>query len=207
MCQILSQNFYNASDFELTILRRVRFWWKFFFKKHDFEEEIFFKSRFLKKFCIQKITFWFILPRKMRKFWVLRAYLQSTILKKVFLNSMILKKKVFLKSIILNKKFLVKSMILNRKIFVLSNFVSKFLQRVRFWLEYYTARQILCVLLLLFAKCHMFIKKVRFSDVSTYGVVSVSQVILLGWNLCTPTVINVTIHIKTANLVQLCSSI
>ena len=40
-----------------------------------------------------------------------------------------------------------------------------------------------------------------------YDVESVSQVILLGKALCTPIVINVTKHIKTANLVQVCSSI
>ena len=44
----------------------------------------FLKSMILQKVCTQKITFCFNLPRKMRKFCVLRAYLRSLILKKTF---------------------------------------------------------------------------------------------------------------------------
>ena len=61
-----------------------------------------------KKFCTQKIMFWFNLPLEMRKFCVLRAFLKGTILKK----------KIFLKSTNLNVKFFLKSMILNEKVFV-----------------------------------------------------------------------------------------
>ena len=50
-------------------------------------------------------------------------------------------------------------------------------------------------------------KSARFGNDLMYGVGSVSQVVLLGEALCTPTVINVTIHIKTVNQVQVCSSI
>ena len=123
------------ADFGLKFLRRVRFWIKNFttrqilkkniilksmiLKKNNFSESTilkFFwkKSTILKKICSQKITFCFNLPRKMRKFYVLRAYLDSTILKKKeFLKSMILKKNFFLKSMILNEIVFVKSMILN----------------------------------------------------------------------------------------------
>ena len=47
--------------------------------------------------------------------------------------------------------------------------------------------------------------KVRFGNVSFYAVGSVSQVILLGKALFTPTVINVTRNIETANLIRLLS--
>ena len=95
---------YNSSDFQSKYLQRVWFWLKIFFlnhdfeeeknfkkhdfeekiifKKHDFEETIILKGRFWKNFCTQNITFWFILPGKMRKSCVLRAILKSTILKK-----------------------------------------------------------------------------------------------------------------------------
>ena len=88
---------------------------KIFFKKHDFEEKkTFLKSRFWKFFCTHKVMFWFILPRKMRKFYVLRAYLKSTILnEKLLLKSMILKKKYSLKSMILKEKVCVKCMFFN----------------------------------------------------------------------------------------------
>ena len=57
-------------------------------------KKIFLKSRFWHFFCTKKITFWFILPRKMHKFRVLRAILKSKILKKMlFLKIMVLKKK------------------------------------------------------------------------------------------------------------------
>ena len=55
---------------------------KFIFKKHDFDEKIILKKQISKEILHTKITFWFILPRKMRKFWDLRAILKSTILKK-----------------------------------------------------------------------------------------------------------------------------
>ena len=54
------------------------------FKKHDFEEKNNFEKRIVKKFCTQKITFLFNLPRKMRKSCVLRAILKVTILKNFF---------------------------------------------------------------------------------------------------------------------------
>ena len=40
-----------------------------------------------------------------------------------------------------------------------------------------------------------------------YGLVSISQLILLGQALCTSTAINVTRRIKTANPIQVGSSI
>ena len=92
--------------------------------------------------CTKTTTFWFNLPRKMRKLCVLRALSKSTILKKN-LESMISKKKNFLESMILNKKIFVKKMILNEKIFVLSDFESKFSRRVRFQINFSITRQIL----------------------------------------------------------------
>ena len=63
---------------------------------------------------------------------------------------------------ILNEKTFVKSIILNKIFFVLSDFEGKFIERVRFQiifktrvrfrLEYYTAHQIFCALLLQFAQ-------------------------------------------------------
>ena len=35
-CQILKQNIYNVSDFELNFLQRVRFWNKKFYDAKDF---------------------------------------------------------------------------------------------------------------------------------------------------------------------------
>ena len=95
MRQIFNQKFYKASDFELKVLRRVRFQIKIFttrqiLKKNKFlkslilkkklflrntilKKKLFLKSTILKKICTQKITFCFILPRKTRRFCVLRA--------------------------------------------------------------------------------------------------------------------------------------
>ena len=44
---------------------------------------------------------------------------------------------------ILNEKVFVKSVILNKFFFELSDFVSTFSQRVRFWINFFTTRQIL----------------------------------------------------------------
>ena len=68
--------------------------------------------------------------------------------------------------------------------------------------------QILSVLLLQFTK-FSFIhqKRACFGKVLMYSLGSVSQVILLGWALCTPTVINVTRRIKTASPIRVGSSI
>ena len=60
ICQVWNQLFYNASDFEVKILRHVSFSRKIFFqkawfwrkkisKKYDFEEKINFKKQILKK--------------------------------------------------------------------------------------------------------------------------------------------------------------
>ena len=138
--QILNWKFYDASDFELKFLQRVRFW-RINFQRARFwrnlkstilKKKIFLKSTILKKICTQKITFCLILLRQMRKFCVSRAYLKSTILKKFFLKSMILNEKVFVKSVILNKNF-----------FVLSDFKSTFLQRARFWTIYLSPPHVL----------------------------------------------------------------
>ena len=169
-----------------------------FLKSTILKKKIFLQSRYWKVYCTQKITFWFILPRKMRKFCVFRAILKNTILKKKnILKSMILNKKLFLKSMILNKKFLWKAWfsinffsscrILDQNFFVLSDFESNFYNasdfkstfwtRVRFWLKFFTARQILSVLLLQFGKFSCVHQNMsRFRNVLRYSVVSVSQV-------------------------------
>ena len=80
--QILNSNSYDASVFEIKfIFKKLDSEEKKIFKKHDFDERIFLKAGFQKKNCAQKIVFCLILPRNMRKFCVLRAYLKSTILK------------------------------------------------------------------------------------------------------------------------------
>ena len=61
---------------------------------------------------------------------------------KIFLKSMILKKKIF-KRHDFEEKSLLKSMVLNLKIFFLSNFESKFFRLVRFYVNFFTTRQIL----------------------------------------------------------------
>ena len=72
------------------------------------------------------------LPRKMRKFCVLRAYSKSRILKKKKFKTHDFEEKIFLKGMILNGKVFAKSVILNKTFFVLSDFESKFFRRVRF---------------------------------------------------------------------------
>ena len=110
---------------------------------------------------------------------------------------MILNKKLFLKSMFLNKNF-VKSMIFNQIFFVFWDFESKFFRlvrfrvnffynasdfksffwtRVRFWLETFTARQILSVLLLQFGKFSCVHHNMsRFRNVLRYSVGSFGQV-------------------------------
>ena len=95
------KNFFYKNDFDekKNIFKELDFEEKFNFKKHDFEEKIILKKQISKKILHTKITFWFILPRKMPKFWALRAILKSMILNKnLFLKSMILKKKILWKA-------------------------------------------------------------------------------------------------------------
>ena len=105
------------------------------FQKHNFGEKIVFKKQILKKkLCTQKITLWFNLPRKMRKRYVLRGLLKSTILKKKF----------SLKSTILNIKFSSKKHNFEWKSFCKKNdFELKFFRLVRFRINFFTTRQIL----------------------------------------------------------------
>ena len=63
---ILEWNFYNASDFELKILQRVRFWIKFFTTRQFLKKNNFLKSMFLKKKLFLKST---ILKKKLLFFW------------------------------------------------------------------------------------------------------------------------------------------
>ena len=53
-----------------------------FFESTILKKKLFLKSTILIKICTQKITFWFNLPRKMRKFCILRTFLKSMILMK-----------------------------------------------------------------------------------------------------------------------------
>ena len=106
---------------------------------------------------------------------------------------MILKKNFFLKSMILDKKISLKSIILSE--------ILNFFRLVRFWIKVFITCQILNQLFkypsgfdlniiqhvrfcVYFFCClpsfHMSIKTVRFAKVWTYGMGSVSQVILLG---------------------------
>ena len=108
-----------------------------FSKSTILKKKLILKRTILKKNCTQKITLCLILPRKMRKFCVLRAYIKSTILKKkLILESTFSKKKFFLKCMILNAIIFVKSVIwnkifsccqiLNNNFFVVSDFESTF---------------------------------------------------------------------------------
>ena len=95
-----------------------------------------------------------------------------------------------------------------KKFYILSDVETIFHTRVRFWIECFKTCHMSSVLLLLFAKfscVHQ--NKAPFGNFLMFGVGSVSQVIPLGQVSCTPSVINVTRHFKTANLIQVCSSI
>ena len=91
---------------------------------------------------------------------------------------------------------------------VASDFEIKKLQRFRFWVKIFTTCQILSALL---SQCANFSfihqKRACFSNVLINGLGSISQVNSLGKALCTPTLINVTRRIKTANPIRLGSSI
>ena len=147
-----------------------------FLKSMTLKKKLFFENRFWKQFCTQKITFWFNLPRKMCKFCQLRAILKNTSMQKIFsLKCMIWNVNFFLKSLILKEKSFCKKHDFELKIFLrvrfwieknttrhiliwqfynVSDFLSTFWTRVRFYIEYFTC-QILSVLLLQFAKVFM----------------------------------------------------
>ena len=76
--------FFKEHDFEKKInIKKQDFEEKSVFKKHGFEEKFIFKKQISKKFLHTKnLVLTLVLPRKMRKFCVLSAYLKSTILKK-----------------------------------------------------------------------------------------------------------------------------
>ena len=136
----------------MKFLQRVRFWIKNFTTPHILKKSIFLKSMILNKKILlkstilenlflkrrfkknlhTKISFWFNLPRKIRKFCVLRAILKSTILKKNF----------FLRSMILNVIFFLKSMILNWNFFVLSDSNQLFDNPLDFECTSFAVRQI-----------------------------------------------------------------
>ena len=83
---------------------------------------------------------------------------------------------------------------------------STFPTRVRFRIDFFTTCQISIVLLLQFAKfSFVHENRARIGNVQKYGVGSVSQAMVLGMVMCTPTVINVTRQIKTANRIRVCS--
>ena len=78
--QILYWKFYDASAFEEKYFLKSRnLKKKSILKSTILKKKLFLKSRIWKKFCTQKITLWLFLPRGMRKFFVLRAYLKGTI--------------------------------------------------------------------------------------------------------------------------------
>ena len=113
--QILKKDiFLKGKILKKKVFLKGKFWKEIIFKKHDVEKLYNFTQQILKKNCAQKITFWFKLPRKMRIFWVLPAFLKSTLLQNKFLlESLSLNVNFFPKSMTLNEKVLVKSMILN----------------------------------------------------------------------------------------------
>ena len=95
-------------------------------------------------------------------------------------------------------EILITCQISNWKKYNASDFELTFLQGVRFWAYFFLQfANLSCV----------YQNRARFGNVLMYGVGSVSQVILSGYALCTPSVINVTRHIKTANPIRVCSTI
>ena len=88
----LNINFYDASDFELKFLRRVRFWIKIFTTRQIVKYNFYDASDFELKF-LRRVRLWIII------------FTTLQILKNKFSKSMILKKKLFLNSTILKKKF------------------------------------------------------------------------------------------------------
>ena len=137
--------------------------------------------------------------------------------------------KIFLKKACFwRKKFLLKAWfwiknfssghISNHLFYNMSDFSIKILQFVGFWInflntrqisnEYFSTCQFLSVLLLQQAKFScVHHNRPRSCTVLRYGVGSVSQVILSGYAVRTPTVTNVTKRFKTANLIRVCSLI
>ena len=78
-------------------------------------KKVFVKSMISKKIAHKKIAFCLILPRKMRKFCVLRVLSKSTILKKKNnFKKHDFKEKNFCKKQGFEEKFFVKSMVLNK---------------------------------------------------------------------------------------------
>ena len=66
---ILNEKFYNASEIELKILRRVRFSIRFFFKKKAwFSGKNILKSTVLKKIFFKKARLWKKFARKKSRF-------------------------------------------------------------------------------------------------------------------------------------------
>ena len=97
------------------------------------KNKYFWQVGFEKVFAHEKITFWFNLPRKMRKFRVLNAIIKSTFLKKINLLKASLWMKIILDCMSLNEKVFVKKLD-----FELKNF-----RLVRFRINFFTTRQIL----------------------------------------------------------------
>ena len=93
----LEFNFSNASDFEIKISKRVRFWLKNFTKRQtldwkkynslDFELKNFGHVVFWKSVCIQKTTFWFVLLRENDIFCIFGAFSKAWFWNETFQNS------------------------------------------------------------------------------------------------------------------------
>ena len=79
--------------------------------------------------------------------------------------------------------------------------------KVWLWIKSFTPCQTVSVLLKFTKFSYVHQNRERLGNISLYGVGSVNQVFVLGEALCTPTVINVTRHIKLANPIRVCSSI
>ena len=189
----MNLKFYDASYFagkyfskslilkKKSILKRTILKKKISLKNAILKKKLFLKSRFWKNFCTQKITFWLILARKVRKFCVSHAYLKSTILKKTFFfikhdfeQKIFCKKhdfeEIFFRVVRFWSKVFLTCQILNQLFKHASDFDLNNIQHVRFYVSFF------CSL----PSFHIFFKTVRFANVWTYGVGSVSQVILLG---------------------------
>ena len=115
---------------------------KYLCKKNDFEwiflkstilkKKLILKSRFWKKNCTQKLTFWFNFSRKVRIFLRFTCNFE----KHIFVG------KIFSKNHDFECKVFVRSMILNWKFFVWSDLGSTFWKRVRIWVKRFTTPQI-----------------------------------------------------------------
>ena len=142
------------SDFELKILKRVRFWIRNFPTRQISKKKIFLRSMFLKKKFLRSTTFKKIVVEKQIWKRLLHTKNQFSVhftpwIAQILRFTRIFKKhdfeeKLFLKSMILNVNFFSKKHAFEWKFFcVKHDFQLNFFCLVRFWIKFFSSCQIL----------------------------------------------------------------